>query len=174
MPFVVIFIVKFITFRFLVQDRVAFLYLPYLVSLPLYFWWGPRVFWPHALAEVFTPVGLHYGFDTILFYGLANAAKVFVGYFLYEQMAAKTPLKSVKGFLKFAFWALLIQNIVGNFLFLAAFVEAGAYATDLFWRLYVIDTCKDFAEALVLCYPILIFVTPWLRTKGWARRDFEI
>lgn len=162
------------TYKLLIGGGIAVIYLPYLISLPMYFWWGPRVFWCHAFAEVFAPVGIHYGFDIVLFYSIANAAKVFVGYFLYEQVARTTPLKSLRGFLKFCFWTLLIQNIIGNFLFLAAFVEAGAYGTDMFWHLYILNTWKDFAEAVLFCYPIVVYGTPWLRARGWARNDFVI
>lgn len=174
-PFLIIAMAKVISVHYFVSEHVVWLYLPYLISLPLYFWWGPRVFPQHVLAEMVTAnlLGIADGM-VILFYGLANGTKVFMGYLLYKQMCAKQALRSQKGMWLFFFWVLLIQNLVGNFLFLSSYIQTGAYGSQLFWRLYVINTCKDIIEASILTYPVLVFATPSLRQLGLARNDFLI
>lgn len=175
LPFLILAIAKVITVRYFRIDNVAWIYLPYLFSLPMYFWFGPRVYPQHILSEILTAhlVGLG-DWVVVIFYGLANASKVFMGYLLYRQMHAKRPLKSKKGFWFFVFWVLVIQNIIGNFLFLSAYIQTGEYGSAMFWRLYIINTLKDVLEASLVCYAVLIFVTPIFRRKGWAREDFVV
>ncbi|MDG0815501.1 hypothetical protein [Bdellovibrio svalbardensis] len=174
-PFLIITMAKVISLRYFMSDHVAWIYLPYLVSLPLYFWWGARVYPQHIVAEMMTAnlYGIGDGM-VIIFYGLANATKVFMGYLLYRQMCATQALRSKKGMWNFFFWVLLIQNLIGNFLFLSSYVQTGAYGSELFWRLYMINTFKDILEAAILIYPLLILATPHLRLLGLARNDFLI
>ncbi len=174
-PFLIISIAKVISVRYFAFDHVIWIYLPYLVSLPLYFWWGPRVFPQHVIAEMLTAnlYGIADGM-VIIFYGLANASKVFMGYLLYKQMCATQALQSRRGFWNFFFWVLLIQNLIGNFLFLSSYVQTGAYGSNLFWRLYGINTLKDILEAALIVYPILVLATSHLRRQGLARNDFLI
>ncbi|QDK38995.1 hypothetical protein [Bdellovibrio sp. NC01] len=175
-PFLVLAISKVISFHYLSYGHLQVLYLPYLISMPMYFWWGSRVFPQHVLAEMATGsmTGLN-DWMVILFYALANASKVYMGYLIYRQIAGtKVALKSLQGFLKFFAWGVLIQNLVGNFLFLSAYVQTGAYGSAMFWRQYLIITAIDCVEAMIIIYGILVFATPFLRERGLARTDFFI
>ena len=175
LPFLILAMSKVIAIAYFRVDNVVWIYLPYLLALPMYFWWGPRVFPPHFLAELLTAglVGLDAGV-VVIFYGLATASKVFMGYLLYKQICAKIPMKSVRGFWLFFFWVVVLQNIIGNFLFLSSYVQSGAYGSALFWRLYLINTLKDTLDASLVCYPALIYATKLLRERDWARNDFVL
>lgn len=175
-PFLILAISKVISFQYLSYDHMAVIYLPYLISMPMYFWWGSRIFPQHVVAEMATGsmTGLN-DWMVILFYSLANASKVYMGYLIYRQIAGATvALKSLTGFWKFFIWGILIQNLVGNFLFLSAYVQTGAYGSAMFWRQYLIITGIDCAEAMIVIYAALVLATPYLRTRGLSRTDFFV
>ena len=174
-PFLILAFAKVIAKQFFFTNNFFWIYLPYVVAVILYVWWGPRVFWAHALAETLTAGLMGFvSWGPMLLFGFANAAKVLFGYALFRQVASKIPLKSWRGLGYFAFWMLVMQNVLGNFLFMAISVGTGRYGTDYFWQIYFTNTAKDFFEALLICYPVLIFGTRRMQERGLALHTFVL
>ncbi len=160
---------KFLCIRFFYIDGFFYIYGSFVVCLPLYFMWGPRVFWGQLVAESLTGniVGLK-GFEVQVLHGAANSMKPFLGYYLYKMASGMKPKTRFDRSLLFFFWTLIVATLIGNLVLISFRVGAGDVGTHQFVLRVFKQTLRDCIWGYLISLQILEIVGPWLKTKNMS------
>ncbi|MBO9666076.1 MAG: hypothetical protein J7501_04625 [Bdellovibrio sp.] len=175
-PFFLILIAKLFCIQFFYVDGFFYLYGSYVVALPLYFMWGPRVLFGNIIAESITSnlVGIH-SFDILLIHGLANAAKPLIGYESYKMIYRAKVLRKINTALIFLVIAILIPALLINPILIGLRVGAGDLILDTIFPRLEKQVLRDLLWGMVLCYPFLKWCTPYFKNKNlslWPEATF--
>ncbi|MFS4460925.1 hypothetical protein [Bdellovibrio sp. HCB2-146] len=174
LPFFLALIAKSICYRFFFHEGFFYIYGSYVLCLPLYFIWGPRVFWSQALAEALTAniVGLK-GFDIHLLHGVANASKPLMGYCFFLWASKGKYREKIDRSLLFFFWTLLIASLIANIILVGFRYGAGDVNAGEFLPRILKQTLRDCFFGYVISFPLLEKLGPFLKQKNLSRWPLE-
>ncbi|MGG2395341.1 EAL domain-containing protein [Pseudomonas sp. SH1-B] len=149
------------------SDGVALCYLPLVLGLLLCLWWGPRVL-PALYLNAFLSVplwGLPWQWAAL--YALPETAAVALGWWLLQRRTFDPALGRLGDLLRFlAFGVLMPATLLGlglqTNLWLTGYQlgEHWAQASLALWL-------SDSINLIALATPLLAFVSPLLRARGW-------
>lgn len=151
-----------------VSGGVALWYLPFSLGLVACLWWGPRVLLAVFLNAVLSaPL---WGLDWHLapFYALPETLSIGVGWLLLRPPRFDVALPDFASLLRFMLLGVLVPvtlvavGVQGSLLLTGVIrPEAWGTASLLMWL-------GDSLTTLVICLPLLTYLTPWLRRRRWA------
>ncbi|MGQ7960519.1 EAL domain-containing protein [Pseudomonas sp. SP16.1] len=149
------------------NDGVALCYLPLVLGLALYLWWGPRVLPALYLNALFSAPLWGLPWQWAPLYALPETAAVALGGWLLRGRSFDPGLGRLSDLLRFlacgvlAPVSLVAVALQGN-LWLTGYQSDAAWlqASLALWQ-------ADAIGLLALATPLLAFATPWLRARGW-------
>ncbi|MCW2294545.1 diguanylate cyclase (GGDEF)-like protein/PAS domain S-box-containing protein [Pseudomonas sp. BIGb0408] len=150
------------------QGGIAILYLPFALGLVLTLWWGPRVLVGlYANAMLSAPLwGLDWHWAPV--HALPETLGVVFCYLALRWRPFDAALPDISHLLRFILLGVLVPTaitclaLLGSLLLLRGLSAQGAPQVAL--SLWLADSLT----ALVISIPLLTYVTPWLRRRGWS------
>lgn len=169
-PFVLAFVAKVLSYHLFYYDGFFYVYGSYVVCLPLYFLWGPRVFPGQLLAEVLTSniVGIREP-DIIFLHGLANAVKPLLGYYLFIWLGGWKRKEAIDRNLIFLFGTLLIATSIANYVLVGFRVGVGDVTAGQLLPRILKQTLRDCLWGYFVSYQVLNWLGPKLRPYNLSR-----
>ena len=151
------------------SDGAALWYVPFALGLVLVLWWGPRVLvavYLNALVSI--PLwGLAWQWSPL--YAIPETLGVALAWFLLKQRPFDPALPDVSHLLRLMLLGVLLPAVPMAFgvqanLWLTGHLPLSALASGSL-TLWLADSLT----ALALSIPVLVYLTPWMRRRGWLQ-----
>ncbi|OLU12989.1 sensor domain-containing diguanylate cyclase [Pseudomonas sp. PA1(2017)] len=149
------------------EGGLGILYLPFALGLVLVLWWGPRVLWAlYANAVLSTPL---WGLDwhQAPLHAAPETLGVACCYLLLRWRPFDVALPDISHVLRFILLGVLIPAAVTCLLLIGCRLLLDelivAQVPQLVLTLWLVDSLT----ALVISIPLLTYLSPWLRRRGW-------
>ncbi|EJZ40732.1 ATP-binding protein [Leptospira licerasiae] len=153
---------------------VSISYLPIPVGIILCFWWGPVRTLPAMYANSLFSAhlwGLH-DVDKYPIYCLWEVLAVGISWFFFiKWRRGKSWIPDLRETVRFLLWVAFPAAICNGFLVAGGLVLFGDLSQDKLLVSSLSGLVATLFDTLSVSVPILLWVTPWMEKKGWAKTE---